>query len=262
MKHLHTFESFLNEALARGLKPLLKIGTTITKKDGEDALIKLSDEFDRIDDEYAGDIASHLDMAIELMQDGYGGDATKKLKQFNKACQDVLSGKEVGSAFESFLNEANPDTEIRQELLKKPGGIGKDDVVFTVDDEKVDLMLNSRFSRQLDFQRVKGDEYYVLNQRDFDRFIDLADSSGFDVDYDNSENSVVYVIESIVNEGKKRFNTNYGVGKSKYVVNYHDGVKKHKDGSDFFDVQIFKNQKDLEAFKKALLQKGFEAFLN
>ena len=62
-----------------------------------------------------------------------------------------------------------------------------------------------------------------------------------------------------VNEGKKRFNTNYGVGKSKYVVNYHDGVKKHKDGSDFFDVQIFKNQKDLEAFKKALLQKGFVA---
>ena len=62
-----------------------------------------------------------------------------------------------------------------------------------------------------------------------------------------------------VNEGKKRFNTNYGVGKSKYVVNYHDGVKKHKDGSDFFDVQIFKNQNDLEAFKKALLQKGFVA---
>ena len=62
-----------------------------------------------------------------------------------------------------------------------------------------------------------------------------------------------------VNEGKKRFNTNYGIGKSKYVVNYHDGVKKHKDGSDFFDIQIFKNQKDLEAFKKALLQKGFVA---
>jgi hypothetical protein len=62
-----------------------------------------------------------------------------------------------------------------------------------------------------------------------------------------------------VNEGKKRFNTNYGVGKSKYVVNHHDGVKKHKDGSDFFDVQIFKNQNDLEAFKKALLQKGFVA---
>ena len=93
--------------LARGLKPLLTIGTKITKKVGEDALMKLSDKFDRIDDEYAGDIASHLDMAIELMQDGYPGDATKKLKQFNKACKDVLRGKSIKSAFaEGKLTEA------------------------------------------------------------------------------------------------------------------------------------------------------------
>ena len=95
-------ESAITEAkLTRGLKPLLTIGSTITKKDGEDALLDLSDKFDSIDDEYAGTIASWLDMAIELMQDGYSGDATKKLKQFNKACKDVLNGKEVGSAFES-----------------------------------------------------------------------------------------------------------------------------------------------------------------
>jgi len=60
-----------------------------------------------------------------------------------------------------------------------------------------------------------------------------------------------------VEEGKKRFNTMYGVGSSKYVVNYHDGKKTHNDGSDFFDIKIFKNQKDLDTFKKALLSKGF-----
>ena len=97
-------ESVVNEKLTRGLKPLLKLGSTITKNAGEDALLDLSDKFDRIDDEYAGTIASWLDMAIELMQDGYAGAATKKLKQFNKACKDVLSGKEIGSAFES-VNE-------------------------------------------------------------------------------------------------------------------------------------------------------------
>jgi hypothetical protein len=90
-----------------------------------------------------------------------------------------------------------------------------------------------------------------------------------DVDKDDKENAKEFSNESmkltnmikgkLVNEGKKRFNTKYGVGKSKYVVSYHDGVTKHKDGSDFFDVQIFKNQNDLEAFKKALLQKGFVA---
>ena len=91
----------VTEKLTRGLKPLLTIGSTITKNAGEDALLDLSDKFDRIDDEYAGTIASWLDMAIELMQDRYAGAATKKLKQFNKACKDVLNGKEIGSAFES-----------------------------------------------------------------------------------------------------------------------------------------------------------------
>lgn len=99
----------LNEKLARGLKPLLVIGTTISKNTGEDTLIKLSDKFDRIDDEYAGDIASHLDMAIELMQDGYPGDATKMLKQFNKKCKEVLKGKSVGSVFEGKLTEGFAD---------------------------------------------------------------------------------------------------------------------------------------------------------
>jgi hypothetical protein len=102
----NTTASKLNEKLARGLKPLLQVGSTITKNAGENALMKLSDKFDRIDDEYAGDIASHLDMAIELMQDGYPGDATKMLKQFNKKCKDVLKGKTIASVFEGKLTES------------------------------------------------------------------------------------------------------------------------------------------------------------
>jgi hypothetical protein len=58
-------------------------------------------------------------------------------------------------------------------------------------------------------------------------------------------------------EGKKRFNEMFNVGGAKYVVSFHDGVKKHKDGSDFFDLKTFKNQKDLEDFKKELLSKGY-----
>jgi hypothetical protein len=88
--------------------------------------------------------------------------------------------------FESFVNEA-------QNL-----------VTFSVDDDKLDQMLNARFSRQLDYKDDKGDSYYVLPKRDFDNFIDLADSSGFDVDYEGSEDSVVYVMESSMlkmNEG-------------------------------------------------------------
>ena len=58
-------------------------------------------------------------------------------------------------------------------------------------------------------------------------------------------------------EGKKRFYETYNVGRSKYVVSFHDGLKKHNDGSDFFGARIFKNKKDLEAFKKELLSNGY-----
>jgi len=79
--------------------------------------------------------------------------------------------------FEEFLNENSKE------------------VIFSVDNEKLDQLLNSRFSRQLDFKTIKGDEYYILSRKEFDRFIDLGDSSGFDVDYENSEDSVIDVIE-------------------------------------------------------------------
>tara|TARA_R110001592_G_scaffold192795_5_gene439762 strand:+ start:15794 stop:17158 length:1365 start_codon:yes stop_codon:yes gene_type:complete len=99
-------EARVNEALARGLKPLLKLGSKVGFNTmSEEALLDLSDKFDELDDEQADDVASYLNMAIELRQDGYKGDATAKLKQFNKVCKDVLSGREVGSAFESTLNE-------------------------------------------------------------------------------------------------------------------------------------------------------------
>ena len=99
----------VTEKLARGLKPLLTLGSTLKKNAGEDVLLDLSDKFDILGDEDADNIASHLNMAIELMQDGYGKSATEKLKQFNKACKDALAGKEVGSAFESVVTEAATD---------------------------------------------------------------------------------------------------------------------------------------------------------
>jgi len=125
----YKYNEFVNEKLARGLKPLLTLGSTINKKVGEDALLDLSDKFDELDDEQADNIASHLNMAIELCQDGYPGDCTKKLKQFNKVCKDALSGKEVGSAFESKVNEADKkgseEKENREKLKAYAEKIGK-----------------------------------------------------------------------------------------------------------------------------------------
>ncbi len=55
----------------------------------------------------------------------------------------------------------------------------------------------------------------------------------------------------------KVFNTQHNVGRAKYVVNYYDGVKKHKDGSDFFDIEIFKNKKNFIKFCEKLEKEGY-----
>jgi translation elongation factor EF-G len=60
-----------------------------------------------------------------------------------------------------------------------------------------------------------------------------------------------------VTEGKKAFKVNPGIGKAKYSISSHDGVKKHKDGSDFWDIEIFKNKVDLEKAIKNYSSKGF-----
>ena len=55
----------------------------------------------------------------------------------------------------------------------------------------------------------------------------------------------------------KRFNTMTNIGRAKYVVNYHDGLKKHNDGSDFFDIAIFKNKNKLNTFINELYRDGY-----
>ena len=61
-----------------------------------------------------------------------------------------------------------------------------------------------------------------------------------------------------VSEGKKRYYQQDRVGSAKYTISYHDGKKKHKDGSDFFDIQTFRNKKDLAKFVNALHRGGYK----
>lgn len=57
--------------------------------------------------------------------------------------------------------------------------------------------------------------------------------------------------------GKHYYQT-FGIGKSKYVVNYYDGKKKHNDGSPFYDIAIFKNKIELEKFLDKLTKEGYK----
>jgi len=58
-------------------------------------------------------------------------------------------------------------------------------------------------------------------------------------------------------KSKKNYYVQYNVGKVKYLVNFHDGVKTHKDGSEFYDIETFNNQKDLKEFISELTKKGY-----
>lgn len=49
-----------------------------------------------------------------------------------------------------------------------------------------------------------------------------------------------------------KYHIQYNVGKAKYVVSYHKKGNYHKDGSDFYDIRLFKNKKSMERFIKTL----------
>lgn len=59
-------------------------------------------------------------------------------------------------------------------------------------------------------------------------------------------------------EPVKLYNTSFGIGTSKYVVNFHDGIKRHNDGSRFYDIRIFSNKKEMVKFIKELEKEGYK----
>lgn len=55
----------------------------------------------------------------------------------------------------------------------------------------------------------------------------------------------------------KLFYEQFNVGKAKYLVKFHDGVSKHNDGSNFWDIRIFSNVKAKNQFIKELQAQGY-----
>ena len=57
---------------------------------------------------------------------------------------------------------------------------------------------------------------------------------------------------------EKVYDVYTGVGKSKYAVFYHDGIKTHQDGSPFDDLRLFKNKTELKKFINSLIKDGYK----
>ena len=59
-------------------------------------------------------------------------------------------------------------------------------------------------------------------------------------------------------DGQKKYHVfPHQVGKTRNIVDFHDGVKKHKDGSEFWDMRSFSRKKDMESFVKELIAQGY-----
>lgn len=71
--------------------------------------------------------------------------------------------------------------------------------------------------------------------------------------YENGEDGS----ESHALGGRKEFRVNAQIGSVKHSISYHDGAKKHKDGSRFFDLETFRSKKELEGFASDLLKNGY-----
>ena len=110
-------------------KSLLELGAKATKLMGEDKLMKISDAFEERGDEQSDAIASHLNMAIELIQDGESISATPHLKKFNKACREALGelgesvneGKLSHIKEDSFSSGEDPNIDLYSNSFGGPG---------------------------------------------------------------------------------------------------------------------------------------------
>lgn len=56
---------------------------------------------------------------------------------------------------------------------------------------------------------------------------------------------------------KKQFHTQNNIGKVKYVINYHNGIDTHTDGSPFFGIKTFSNKQKFNKEIKNLKNQGY-----
>lgn len=75
--------------------------------------------------------------------------------------------------------------------------------------------------------------------------------------YEQAKKNLAQLLEYQKGSTKRVYYIQNGIGKAKYVINYHDGIQKHKDGSNFYDIRIFHNKKDLAKFELGLHKEGY-----
>ena len=97
--------------------------------------------------------------------------------------------------------------------------------------------------------------YFEQDNIEFDNWIE----SNFG--YDNIADIISDCKESVnkfIKNKNKFYYIQKNIGKSKYILNYYDGIQTHKDGSPFFDIKIFSNIRELNKKIKELRKSGYK----
>lgn len=76
-------------------------------------------------------------------------------------------------------------------------------------------------------------------------------------DPSTKESAVNNAPQPTVSGAPKQYDEMQNVGTCRYVVNYHDGEKLHRDGSLFFDIAIFSNKRKKDRFVRGLAADGY-----
>jgi hypothetical protein len=159
----------------------------------------------------------------------YGGTAIGK--NYSTLILDLTyQGSEIrinldDDTVELYGEEVNSYNEFKSVLAKESMNeqSTSDVVTFSIDDDKLDTLLHAKFANYIDYTEDDGlDSYYTLPRRQFDRFIDLADSSGFDTD------ELIKLDEMSTTAGVPGYETPFAFGKADDETLDQAGYKKVK----------------------------------
>jgi hypothetical protein len=150
----------------------------------------------------------------------------RKIDQLKKRRANIIRDMEQEAELEGgpIADEYADKLSMIDIALRKLNEQSTSDVVtFSIDDDKLDTLLHAKFSNYIDYiDDDHLDSYYTMPQRQFDRFIDLADSSGFDTD------ELIQMNEMSTTAGAPGYETPFAFGAADDETLDQAGYKKVK----------------------------------
>jgi hypothetical protein len=246
-KHLQKVNESVNEAKFNKKKVLSSLEKALKNpRIGAQSIQSfIDDELANMGNRYKGSESKisdrDYDKAMSYMEDlfdseDFGGEYSSQ-KEVSKLKKDLL--KHLKKAVQEGGLPSTENESVNESKVETERYFGKKGIIIMIRDGN--NMISAVFK-----DKKNADKFNRNKPADVKKLVQLAKKTKFPKAIDES-----------LHEGKKRYNVMHGVGSSKYTVNFHNGKSKHNDGSDFFDIAIFKNKRDLAKKINDLTKQGY-----